>query len=134
MPVLDTVVLFGALDKEDEHHEASVAHMRKLLPEVNDYWIAGFALFEFDVVMKSRGLSSDERIENYALLLKDFPGVSEKTLKIGPGTLLLTAELEKNQGIDYFDAGVASESLQKNGIVVSTDRVFDKIPNLKRIW
>ena len=134
MPVLDTVVLFGALDEEDEHHDASVAHMRRLSSESADYWIAGFALFEFDVVMKSRGLTFDERMENYALLLKDFPSVSEKTLKIGPGTLFLTAELEKNQGIDYFDAGIASESLQKNGIVVSTDRVFDKIPNLKRIW
>ena len=106
--------------------------MRRLSED--DYSLAGFALFEFDIVMKSRGLSFDKRIENYVLLLRDFPAVSDKTQSVGAGTLLLTAQLEKDQGIDYFDAGVASESLQADGIVVSTDRVFDNIPNLRRIW
>lgn len=59
---------------------------------------------------------------------------SRKTLTVSPSTFHRVAEIEKNLGIDYFDAGVASESLQKNGIVVSTDQVFDTIPNLKRIW
>ena len=59
---------------------------------------------------------------------------SRKTLTVSPSTFHLFAEIETNLGIDYFDAGVASESLQKNCIVVSTDQVFDTIPNLKRIW
>ena len=133
MPVLDTVVLFGALDKNDPHHDVSLHHLNKLESE-EDYWIAGFALLEFDVVMKCRGVTFDKRMENLALLLKDFPASSEKSLRIEPKTMFLTAEIEKNHRVDYFDAGVASESLQKGGIVVSTDRVFEKIPNLKRIW
>lgn len=134
MPVLDTVVLFGAMDEDDQHHETSLVQLRRLSSETENYWVSGFALFEFDVVMKSRGISLDERMETYSLLLKDFPAVSERTLRIGPAALFLTAQLEKSHAIDYFDAGVASESLQKDGVVVSTDRVFDKIPNLKRIW
>lgn len=58
---------------------------------------------------------------------------SRKTLTVSPNTFHLVEEIEKNLGIDYFDAGVATELLKKKGIVVSTDQVFDAIPNLKRI-
>lgn len=106
--------------------------MRRL--RERDYWLAGFAVLEFDIVLKSRGFSSDERMEKSALMIKDFPQVTSKTSSINPSTLYLTAKLEKEQGMEYFDAGVASEALQKDGIVVSTDRVFDKIPDLQRVW
>jgi hypothetical protein len=56
-----------------------------------------------------------------------------KTLTVSPSTFHLVEEIEKNLEIDYFDAGVATELLKKKGIVVSTDQVFDTIPNLKRI-
>jgi len=36
--------------------------------------------------------------------------------------------------LDYFDAGVAAEALQHDGIVISTDKAFDKIPYIKRKW
>lgn len=134
MPVLDTVVFFGTIDSADEHHEASVEHLKKLKSERDDYWLAGFALFEFDVVMKSRGFTFEERMESHALLLADFPEVATKTLSISPSTFRLAAEIERDQGVDYFDAGVASESLQRSGVVVSTNRIFDSIPNLRRIW
>jgi predicted nucleic acid-binding protein len=34
----------------------------------------------------------------------------------------------------YFDAAIAAECLQSDGVIVSTDRAFDSIPNLTRIW
>jgi PIN domain nuclease of toxin-antitoxin system len=132
MPVLDTVVLFAVADKEDKFHRSAMQYMSKLSEE--SYWLAAFALFEFDIVTKSRGISFDQRMERYATLIKDFPAISEKTLNIGAKTLFLTAKLEKEESLEYFDAGIASESLQKDGTVVSTDRVFDKIPSLKRVW
>lgn len=127
-------MLFGAIDSEDEHHEASVAHLRELQSERDDYWLAGFALFEFDVVMKSRGFTFDQRMDYHALLLADFPKVASKTLSVSPTTFRLASEIERDHGLDYFDAGVASESLQKSGVVVSTDRIFESVPNLTRIW
>lgn len=132
MPVLDTVVLFAVADKEDKYHSTALKHMRGLSEE--DYWVAGFALFEFDVVMKTRGLSFEERMRSYALMIRDFPHVAEKTLNLSPESLYLTARIEKEHEMEYFDAGIASESLQKDGMVVTTDRAFDSVPNLKRIW
>ncbi len=42
--------------------------------------------------------------------------------------------IEGEEAVDYFDAGVAAEAKTLDGAVVSTDRVFDKIAGLRRLW
>jgi PIN domain nuclease of toxin-antitoxin system len=98
------------------------------------YKLSAFALFEFDIVLKSRGFSFDERMEKVALLIKDFPLVTRRISSITPATIYLVAKLEKELSMDYFDAGIASEALQSDGVVVSTDKAFDDVPHVKRIW
>ena len=73
-------------------------------------------------------------METYALLMGEFPATSARTLRVRVETLHLAARIESEQKVDYFDAAIASECLQQDGVIVSTDRVFDKIPNLKRVW
>ncbi len=132
MPVLDTVVLFAAADGKDKHHSVAKNHMKNLIRK--NQRLSAFAVLEFDIVLKSRGFSFDERMEKAALLIKDFPLVTKKLASITPATIYLTARLEKELPMEYFDAGVASEALQTDGVVISTDRIFDKVPNLKRVW
>ena len=98
------------------------------------YFIAGFALFEFDIVMKSRGFSFRERMLRHALLARDYPASTSKTRPLSPTTLYLAADIEGTQGIDYFDAGVAAEAKALDGLVVSTDPIFDKLHGLERVW
>jgi len=105
VPVLDTVVLFSAADEKDKGHERSVGYMEKL--GERDFYIACFALFEFDVILKRRGYSFDDRMERYGLLLKDFPVSRKKILRLNPSVFYLTARLEKGLELDYFDAGAA---------------------------
>ncbi len=132
MPVLDTVVLFGAADSKDPAHEKSVRYLARLVEP--DYYLASLALVEFDIVMKSRGSSPRERMLRHALLARDYPASNTKVTPLSPTTLYLAAKLENEEAIDYFDAGVAAEAQALDGIIVSTDRVFDKIPGLRRIW
>lgn len=132
MPVLDTVVLFAAADSKDRHHSVAKNHMKNVRKK--NYRVSAFALLEFDIVLKSRGFSFDERMEKAALLIRDFPQVTKQISSITPATIYLTARLEKELSMDYFDAGVASEALQSDGVVVSTDRIFDTVPNLTRVW
>lgn len=106
--------------------------MEKLREE--DYVLSCLALVEFDIVLKSRGFPPEERMEKLALLLADYPQVKDRMGRITPLTLYLSAKLEMEHKLDYFDAGVASEALQHDGIVVSTDKAFDRIPNIKRKW
>jgi PIN domain nuclease of toxin-antitoxin system len=130
--MLDTVVLFTAADSKDRRHSAAKNHMKNL--RKRNHRLSTFAILEFDIVLKSRGFSFDERMEKVALLIKDFPHVTKRMSSITPATIYLTARLEKELAMDYFDAGIASEALQSDGIVVSTDRAFDKVPQITRIW
>ncbi len=132
MPVLDTVVLFGAADPKDPAHEKSVHYMVRLAEP--DYYLASLALVEFDIVMKSRGLSHRERMMRHALLARDYPASNTKVRPLSPTTLYLAATIEGEEAIDYFDAGVAAEAKALDGIIVSTDRAFDKLPGLRRFW
>ncbi len=131
MPVLDTVVLFAAADPEDAFHEKALEHLAKLGTR---YVLATSALIEFDIVLKSRGFDYNERMEKFALLIRDFPAAAEAVHRITPATLYLAALHERDFDLDYFDACVAAEAWEHDGIVVSTDESFDVIPDLKRMW
>jgi PIN domain nuclease of toxin-antitoxin system len=132
LPVLDTVILFAVADSKDQYHSSAINHMKNIRKK--NYRLSAFALLEFDVVLKSRGISFNDRMEKVALLINDFPQVTRRMSSITPATIYLTARLEKELSMDYFDGGVASEALQSDGVVISTDRVFDRVPNLTRIW
>ena len=132
MPILDTVVLFGAADTKDPTHDKAKRFLARL--EESDYYLASFATLEFDIVMKSRGLSHEQRMLQHALLAKDYPASTVKARHLSPTVLYLAARIEGEEGTDYFDAGVAAEAMTLDGVVVSTDRIFDRIKGLKRIW
>ncbi len=132
MPVLDTVVLFGAGDPTDPAHERSKRFLARLGEP--DYYLAGFAMLEFDMVMKSRGFSYGERMVRHALLAKDYPRSTVKVRPVPPNVLFLAARIEGEEGTDYFDAGVAAEAKSLDGLVVSNDRIFDELKGLRRIW
>jgi len=132
LPVLDTVVIFGAADSNDRHHDRAKRHLQRIAN--SEVYLGTFALLEFDIVMKSRGLSFQERMEKHVSLLRDYPELSEKMVGVSPATLYLASRLEGEAELEYFDAGVAAEALQLDGTVVSTDRAFDRVEGLKRIW
>jgi len=132
LPVLDTVVVFGAMDLKDTAYDKSKRFLARLGEP--DYYLAGFALFEFDIVMKSRGFSYGQRMLQHALLAKDYPLSAVKVRPLSPTVLYLSARIEGEEGTDYFDAGVSAEAKVLDGIVVSSDRVFDKLKGMKRIW
>lgn len=130
MPILDTVVLFAAADSSDRLHESAIKQLRML---GGTQLIGTFALLEFDVVLKSNGFSTKMRMEEVALLLRDFPFVAGATHSASPGTLYRAILCEREFDLGYFDALLAAEAMEHDGKTVSTDRAFDKIPGLKRI-
>lgn len=92
MPVLDTVVLFGTADSNDEHHERAKRHLRRVSePGV---YLGTFALMEFDIVMKSRGLTFEDRMEKHASLLRDYAELDQKVASVTPATMYLASRLE----------------------------------------
>lgn len=132
MPVLDTVVLFATADSNDKHHERAKTHLRRVgEPEV---YLSALALFEFDITLKSRGFTFEQRMEEYALLLRDYPNLDRKVTTLSPSTFYLTSRLEEETNLEYFDAGIAAEALQLDASVISTDRAFNRVEGLTRTW
>lgn len=132
MPILDTAVLFATADSNDKYHGPAKRHMRQITdPRV---YLGAFAVFEFDITMKSRGFTFGQRMEEYASLLGDYPPLDRKVARLAPSTFYLASRLEEETGLEYFDAGIAAEALQLDGSVVSTDRAFDKVEGLTRRW
>jgi predicted nucleic acid-binding protein len=126
------MVLFGTADSRDAHHEQASKHLRCIVdPET---YLGAFALLEFDIVMKSRGFTFHDRMEKHASLLRDYPELGDKVAALSPAVFYLTARLENDTDLEYFDAGIAAEALQLDGTVVSTDRAFDRVKGLRRIW
>ncbi len=130
MPILDTVVLFAAADAGDRFHRDSLGRLGNASKET---MLGTFALLEFDLVLKSRGSTAEQRSDLMVLLLKDFANIATAIHSVSPSTIAIAAQLESRFGLDYFDALLASESMEHDGIIVSTDREFEKIPGLKRI-
>lgn len=131
MPVLDTSVVFAAADPRDALHSKALKFLTKL---GRRYVLATFALIEFDIVLKSRGFSHNERMEKFALLIRDFPAAAKSVHRITPTTLYLAALHGRDFGLEYFDAGVAAEAVEHDGAVISADKAFDIIPSLRRSW
>jgi predicted nucleic acid-binding protein len=132
LPLLDTVVLFATADSKDKHHERGKRHLQ-LIGEP-DVYLGAFALFEFDITLKSRGFTYEQRMEKYALLLQDYPSLAQKIARLSPSIFYLTSKLEEETDLEYFDAGIATEALQLDGSVISTDKAFDKVEGLVRTW
>jgi predicted nucleic acid-binding protein len=132
MPVVDTVIIFGAADTKDKYHELGV----KYLEGVNngEYLIPSLALVEFDIILKNRGYSFAERMEKHALLLADYPYLDANILNFSPIVFYNLARLESEYNLDYFDAGICAQALQHDGIIITPDRKIAAVKEIKTQW
>jgi len=130
MPIIDTVALFAAADPTDRFHIKAMAQLRGL---GGGLLLGTFALMEFDVVLKSRGLSAEARRREMTLLMIDFPLAVTSVHPITPKTLYLAALYEEKFVLGYFDSLIAAEASEHDGAIVSTNREFDRIPGLRRV-
>ena len=124
------MVLFAAADRSDRLHLQAVSLLNK---PGRGLLMGTFALMEFDVVLKSRGFSGKARRDEMTLLTVDFPRVATSVHPISPKTLYLASLCEERFGLGYFDSLLAAEASDHDGVIISTDREFERVPGLSRI-
>jgi len=130
MPVADTELLFLLNPKDPRHNKA----LKVLEGLKGRLFVPDVALLEFEITLKSRGRRNSEiRLALLALkeIFETYNVVEVETLN----TLALTKHLEimDNYGLSFFDSLIAAATLSVDGIVVSDDRDFDSVPEIKRI-
>lgn len=132
MPVIDTIIIFSAADTESKYHKLGLKYLEYV--NIGKFSLPSLALMEFDIVLKSRGFSFEERMEKQALLLSDFPNLEKHMIKLSPIVLYNTARLENEYNLDYFDAGICAQALQEDGIVITPDKKISFVKEVKTQW
>jgi len=131
MPIIELDMLIAFVNKVDELHNIAVGIFNKIINgKLSNVVVPTSAYMEYELVLKSRGYSEDtissdidafRRIKN----LGEIPLTSKVIIK--------ASELRKRYGITYFDSLHAASAFFHDKMIISTDKVYRKIPELKVI-
>jgi len=129
MPVADTEVLF-ALSPRDPKHQ----HALRLLKEASNLMVPDTAMLEFQLVLKARGRAPSQ--VRMAMLALHEALMRNKVMEVktmSATMLALQCDLEEKHKLSYFDSLIAASALTLDRQLVSDDKAFDRIPDIKRI-
>jgi len=128
MPVADTELLF-ALNPRDKRHKGALKAL-----SIKGLKVPDTAILEFQIVLKARGRKTSEISSAMQALKHIFRQRKIKEVStISIDLFIKQSEIEEKYGLTYFDSLIAASALMVDGMVVSDDKAFDKIPMLKRI-
>ncbi len=126
MRLLDTVVLIGAIRKEDRHHKKARKHLDSLSTE--GVFIPSSTIIEFDLELKAHGYTPEEREVTLEEVAAKIP--PDKTLPTTATSLIEVARLESK--LSYFDAMIVAAALELGAEVVTTDREIKNL--MPTVW
>jgi len=122
MRLLDTVVIVGALNVRDKHYRKASKYLDMLAMD-NDIVIPISTLMEFDLLMKARNYTDDERRSTWIELA---PKISpQKLLGHTASTFVRASELQK-EGVGYFDSLITALAQELNSSVITDDKDIAK--------
>jgi len=132
MPVTETDFLKGIIDPQDKLHHSSV----KALEEVKKkrWHVASSAFIELDLLLKNSGASIGDRIMIFQALKSEIP--KETILAVSHQTLSQAALLQsKYHKISrfYFDSIHLAIATELDDEIISSDKTFDQVEEIKRI-
>jgi PIN domain nuclease of toxin-antitoxin system len=131
MPVLETDFLKGLVDASDRLHKHSVSALEKVM---SDGWtIASSSMLELDLLLKNANIPLPERHDTFESLKAEFD--VEAILPLSHAVLSQAALLQSKYSFPnfYFDSIHVSTAVLHDGDIVSSDREFDQITEVRRI-
>jgi len=131
MPVIELDMLIALVNRADKLHGVAVRIFNEIVNgRLGNVVVPTSAYMEYELVLKSKGYSEDtvssdieafRRIRN----LGEIPLTSEIIVK--------ASELRRKYYITYFDSLHAASALSHDKTIISTDRVYREISELKAI-
>lgn len=133
MPVLDTEVLF-ALNPKDLRHANALKLLNELKKDGRKILVPDTAIFEFQIVLRSID-KSPPIIRTSILALRRAIEINggEEVNTISSDLFANQCEIEEKYGLTYFDSLIAASTLSLDGELASGDKIFDRIPGIRRI-
>ena len=132
MPVLEADFLKGMIDPQDHLHQASLNALKKTREQK---WVISAAAFlELDLLLKQSRIGFDERFEVFQALETEIR--ADRIVGVIPAVMSQAIQLQ-NEYPDkkdfYFDSIHLAAAILHDGIIVSSDRDFDQIAQVRRI-
>ncbi|AEM39617.1 hypothetical protein Pyrfu_1763 [Pyrolobus fumarii 1A] len=120
--IVDTVYLIAYLNPDDRLHEHALTVIENM-----PSWrrVSQAALIELDLLMKSRGFTLEERMDTWSLLATLIP--REHVEPLLPSDFALATVLVHDRKLDYFDALIAAQCINRGGKPLTTDMEIIKV-------
>jgi len=126
--IVDTVYIIAYLRPSDPLHHVA----KKVIESLgNQRKVSQAALIELDLLMKSRGLTTVERLKTWTLLGAIIPAEGIEVLT--PDDFAMATVLIENHMLDYFDSLVAAQCIIRGARPLTTDEdILDVISKTTR--
>ena len=118
MRLLDTIIIVGALNVRDRHHKKASKYLDVLAMD-NDLVIPLSTLMEFDLLMKARDYTDDEKRSSWIEMASKIS--PQKILGHTATTFVRASELQK-EGMGYFDSLITALAQELNSSVITDDK------------
>ena len=128
MPVIELDMLVALVNPRDRLHELADRLFSKIAAGKVKAAVASSALLEYELLLRSRGYPEHEirrDISAFRSLLPDVPITSE--------VIVRASEVRERYGLTYFDSLHAASAMTADGVIVSTDRDYERVENLKAV-
>jgi predicted nucleic acid-binding protein len=131
MPVLETDFLKALIDPLDRLHKNAVEALRKV--EEGRWYVASSAFLELDLLLKKGGVSLEDRVDVFESLKPHMP--VDIVCALSHQTLINAACLQIAYGFAnfYFDSLHLGTAMEHDRQIVSSDKSFESISEVKRI-
>ncbi len=131
MPIIELDMLIAFVNKADKLHSIAVRIFEAIISgRLGNVAVPTSAYMEYELVLKSRGYSEDTILSDIDAFRKirnlgEVPLTSEVLIK--------ASELRKKYGITYFDSLHAASALLHDKKIISKDRAYREIRELKTL-
>ena len=127
MRIIDTVVLIAFVDQNDPRHEKAGKYILDISAE-SDVFVPSATLLEFDLELKTHGVSDADRERVHSRLGRLIP--QNRVLPSTPAVLGRAAQLARKarwRGA-YFDTMIVATGLESGAVsALTTDHRFPKL-------
>ena len=117
MEIIDTIYLIAYFRPSDPLHENAIAYLENL---GDDRVVSQASLMEFDLLMKTRGLESEERRKTWLILHKL---IDASTIEpVTPLDMAIATYLVTTYNLDYFDSLISAQCIVREAKPLTTDK------------
>lgn len=131
MPIIELDMLIAFVNRVDKLHETASKIFNKIIEgDLKGVAVPAAAYMEYELVFRSRGVSGEEILEdlNAFKLIRNL-GEVPLTIEI----IIDAAEIRAKYGLTYFDSLHAASALHLDGVIISTDKAYKKVKELKTV-